>query len=114
MTAHTSQLFAPNALVAEALAARVAIQFAHSMQFPALILESDNLVVVEAIEGRIIRRELQPIINDIQRFKSLFQHIDFTWVNRKAIMLLMKLQSCAVPIISMGLGRSFPLHLSEL
>lgn len=80
LAAHTSMMFAPSALVAEALAAREVVLFAQSLQIQDVIIESDSLVLVEAIQKRTVRRELQSIVTDIQIMNMNFNQIQFTWV----------------------------------
>lgn len=85
MTAHTSHFLAPNALVAEAFAVRDALHFARSMLISLVVIESDCAVLVDAIQQqKIIRKEIHPILQDIQNISTSFQLCEFTWVNRKA------------------------------
>lgn len=48
-----------------------------------VIFESDNLCLIEAGRGNMVREEIRNIITDIISLKSQFQQCGFTWTTRE-------------------------------
>lgn len=82
LTVIASRIFAPNALVAEALAMREALQLARSLNLHRVVFESDNTTMVEACKGSKKVREISNVIHDIQFMKQSFEHVGFTWTRK--------------------------------
>lgn len=77
LTTIAARIFAPNALVAEAMAMREALQLSRSFNLQNVVFESDNLALIEACRGRKEVREIQSILHDIRFIKASFNNCGF-------------------------------------
>ncbi|KAJ1390975.1 Ribonuclease H-like superfamily [Sesbania bispinosa] len=79
----SEKFFAPNSLVAEALAVRAGCILASSCGWPQSYIESDNQVTIEGIGSGKVNWEIHHIIEDIKRISSYLPHCGFLWTNRQ-------------------------------
>lgn len=78
----TSALFAIDVLTADALAMREALTLASCLNLSSVLMEYDNMILMETCRGKLVRRGIEQIIEDIQRLKLNFTLIGFPWTKR--------------------------------
>lgn len=62
---------------------REVVTLAASLQFPSVLVEFDCLILMETCKGNTIIREIEQIVNDIQKLKENFTSIGFLWTKRE-------------------------------
>lgn len=78
----TTQEHVDSPLVAEALAMRLALIKAATLEITSLRMSSDNLTLIRAISNGMQVKEIHGIVCDIQAISSAFANIKFSHISR--------------------------------
>lgn len=77
MLTSSKKFFAISPLVAEAVGVLERLMIGKNLLLSSVIIELDNLVLIEACRGNIVREEIKGIINDIISLKYKFSKLWF-------------------------------------
>ncbi|XP_056852238.1 uncharacterized protein LOC130508709 [Raphanus sativus] len=77
-----SQDYVDSPLVAEAMAMRLALIKAATLEIKTLRMSSDNRTLIRAIHGDMQAKEIRGIVHDILEISSVFVSISFSFVSR--------------------------------
>ncbi|QHO42427.1 uncharacterized protein DS421_5g154070 [Arachis hypogaea] len=83
LTASNSKIVATSPLATEALTVREALIIAKNLQLEKIIIESDNLILIQALKSKASIAEIQVILDDILDLARNISNCGFTWVPRE-------------------------------
>ncbi|XP_016170478.1 uncharacterized protein LOC107613135 [Arachis ipaensis] len=83
LTDSNSKIMATSPLAAEALAVREALIMANNFQLERIIIESDSLILIQALKSQASIAEIQVILDDILDLARSISNCGFIWVPRE-------------------------------
>ncbi|MED6183845.1 hypothetical protein PIB30_041608 [Stylosanthes scabra] len=83
LTGFAAKITTASPLIAESEAIRTALIAAKNLELQQIIIESDNLLLIQAIKSKSTIGEVDSILQDIHHLAAEIPHCEFTWTPRE-------------------------------